>query len=269
MLSEMVGPWRRTEYDSFVRLDTELKPAKPVYQTLSGLMSPLSVAAAAASASAEVARQDEADRVDKAWSVRRMHPIYLWLKSRPEFDTLWRLFEKMRAQAKTDATIQAANAPFVLLRIIVEYVGVIFDVRQVERRGVIPYGPSTSRRRAAIGHVDALVKLSNEGVNLRGIEGAQLRNLLNRFGEQLRNVKRKPRGGKGSSIRRVLELTAFELVASLRLSSPSILANVAALADHVCDEKTAQRYFRHAESKYSELLKGKHVDQAGHKMPPN
>jgi hypothetical protein len=251
MLSEMVGPWRRVDYDKFVELGTDVKPIKSLPTTLGGLMQMYTPP------NPSVLKEQEAQLVQKAWNVRKAHPIYLWLQSSPIFAELWRLFEKQRSQAASEDKVALPNAPFVMLKIIVEWAGVSFDVAEFERRasGQKRTDRATKpRRKAAVRHADALIKLLNQGVHMQGIENYQLKRLLAQFREEVNNINRKPREGKGSTSRGILEIAAFQMVANLGLSSPSILANLAAFVDTPCDYKTAQRIFRRAEKKYRDLL---------------
>jgi hypothetical protein len=267
MPNDPVRPWPREHVASFTELDTALKPEKPTHQTLAGLMG-----LGLAMAESDNAKNDEARRISQAWQLRKIHPVYLWLDSREEFHELCRLFEDRRKRLGSNAKIAAPNAPFILLEIVVEWVDLLFNVLDFEKCTAAqkkrPTGPTKLRRAAAVKHAEALIRLSDEGVNLSGIEGAQLRRLLVQFREQISGIERKPRGGKGSSIRLVLELVAFQLFSKLGLSSPSILENLAALADVDCDNRSAQRYSRHAKRKYRELL-AEGLQKTGGQLTPN
>lgn len=250
MPDEMVGPWRRKDYESFIALDTELNPrlSEAAVRALS-----LGIKFDPRQAPVEI----DQGTVDQAWDIRRKHPIYRWLNSQKNFQDLWRLFEKLRAKAIPKSDLANPTAPFKFLSRIVESAFWLFVMKDIQRREPDSknYGATKERRKIAKKYINGLLDLSEHGVSIEGgVERQQFEKLLRKFRDELERLKRKPRGGPRCFEKNILEGLAFGIYFDFRLSAPTIVELFAAMANVECDIRTATRYFNAAKKKYRTML---------------
>jgi hypothetical protein len=262
MTREKPEPWHRENVDSFLRLlEKSMAPEHKIRYPLS----PQQVAAEPMVPLWELLSLTPAEeryrkRVENAWTEIKAHSVYQWLEKQPVFCTSWKFFQRSRAKAKPHKKMAAADAPFIILHVFVEWAAILHDVKELTRKSRINRGATSSRRRTAIKHAEALIQLSDEGVQLSGIDSVQLRRLLIKFIREIGSIKRKRRADKNSTLREVLEYAAYQFLLKLELTYPSILANLAALSNVDCPIKNAQRYFAAAKRKHQTLIRDSLVD---------
>jgi hypothetical protein len=261
MPNDMVGPWRREDYDSFLALDVEFVPPQSGY---GGLMSLGSLMALPSSRRQE--NEAQASKIEAAWKLRRNHPIFKSLSSDQTYRLLWKQFERGQTRAAPGSKLASPFAPFVFLKIVVAQVGWGYEVRGYDQRRrdrKFGYGPTATRRRAAIKHADALLELIAHGVATDYTVSAQLKSSLTALRDNLNAIPRKPRAGKGSMMRMILQATARDLNWKLDLSSPVMVEHIAALIDTPCDYRTATRHCLDARNARRQLLAAVLSEQAG------
>jgi hypothetical protein len=271
MTWEKPEPWQRENVESFLRLleksmASEHKIGYPLsaQQIAASAMVPLSELL-----SLTPAEERDRKRVENAWKDIRAHSVHQWLENQPAFRTSWKFFQRSRAKAKLPKKMATADAPFTFLHVFVEWASILYDVKELTRSSKINRGPTSSRRKTAIKHAEALIQLSDEGVQLSGMDSVQMRRLLTKFIREIGSIKRKRRADKNSTLREVLEHAAYLFLLKLELTYPSILANLAALANVDCPIKNAQRYFAVARRKHQTLIRDTLVDALRLKAAPD
>jgi hypothetical protein len=249
MMREKAEPWQRDDVQTFLRLlEGNIESERAVPFSLSGFTPP------SALLSPTSKEERIKSRIENAWRAIRAHSIYRWLEEQPAFSKSWKLFHRTKARAKPGSKISASDAPFIFLHIIVEWAPILHDVKELTPKITMKRGPTASRRKLAIKAAETIIQLSDEGLYLSGLDGVQLRKLLIKFIREVQSIKRKRRADKNSTVREVLEHAAYQLLTKLDLTYPSILANLAALANVECPTKNAQRYFVVARRRYRSLL---------------
>jgi hypothetical protein len=271
MIRKKAEPWQREDVEAFLRLlERYIESERKIHYSLSGLQVADATMVRLSDLLSLASPEEKANaRIEKGWAEIRAHSVYQWLDKQPAFCASWKFFQRARAKAKPHRKMAASDAPFVYLHIVVEWASILHDVKKLAPNLEKKRGPTSSRRKFAIRHAQTLIQLSDEGVQLSGIDGLQLRRLLIKFIREVEGVKRKRRADKNSTMRDVLEHAAYLLLTKLELTYPSILANLAALANVECPIKNAQRYFAVARRKHQENLRKSLVDALGFKVAPD
>lgn len=250
MPEEIIGPWRREDYESFIAFEDEYSPKIQNALSLATLLSPNRYGSRSSASF-------DRDGAVKVWALHRKHPIYIWLESQENFRKLWRVFLQLQSRATPNSPLAEEAAPFKLLHVLVEQAFWFFRLKDVHARfrgRESGFGPTAPRRRAAIKHVNSLLELCNKGVCLSGMDQREFERYLIKFRDQMKEVQRKPRGDAGTFIRDTLGFTAYFWYCDLRMSSPAIIEHFAALLDADCDYRTAQRHCSNAKLKHKEMV---------------
>ena len=144
-----------------------------------------------------------------------------------------------------------------MLYIVVQFAAWYFAVKDSQNKSIggrKTNGATAKGRAAAINHIDALLDHSLLGVSLGWSEQVQLRKLLGQLRSEIVKIDRKPRGGKGSEEREIMERMVAHMLLFLDASSPVIVENFAAMAGWECDSRTVQRYVDAGKELHEELM---------------
>ena len=241
MAKEKIGPWLAEDYDSFLALDTDLRPPPPSHVSLSGLMAGgldqggvglggfgLGGGPAVFTRLSDLVAPIPADEhqwtlrrlelIEQAWLVRQRHPIYKWLKKKREYLAAWSVWERAIKQRRSP-TITSPTASFVFIREFVQYAGFAYMLRQEPKRKAL--GAHANRRRKAAKYARDLDALLNEGIRLNSYtDTSTLRSLLGRLISELSAISRKEYGGAREHERWLLKSFALSLITGCGLKSP-------------------------------------------------
>jgi len=249
------------DWRSFFNLDTELRPAETATAGTNTLLGATNAFAGLGRLRGLLAlpdeqrvQQEQADQqelIEKAWQLRREHPVFRFLSADPNFAALWNYFARLQSQA-IEGPLAQPNAPFVFWRDIALCAG----WAHYSKKGGQPFrkGMHAKARIAAVKHATALQQLIDNGARLENYADSQeLRRLLESFRSELSNTKRKAYGGERESSREILKSFALWMC-FMQIKSPAMVRHFAKLVKLPCSEKTAHRYCKDSSTRHRKLL---------------
>jgi hypothetical protein len=248
-MSSVVDQWRQEDVDSFLALDTDLKPPSDNQLLMQGLLFGQGSAEPVGGNSIDWWNQERARLIDEAWNIRDSHPVYKSLKADPSFRAAWTVFERNRKMAfrqPQSSKLTSPATPFVFLHDFVQYASYSTKFPRLSEKS--NWGAYAGRRRKAARRAHELIELMDEGISLNDyFENKQLQAGLRKLTKQLLATERKDYGGARWVQRWVLKSLAYNLFMHCELQSPAVVTHFARMVGYSIETKTAQRYFREAE----------------------
>jgi hypothetical protein len=253
MLRNTVGPWKRKDYDEFLKiLNCPLTVVidEPGGGFSYGVEEPIGHLEPDPNGSYELALNSPPAEMDETADAKlraiRSHPIYSWLKGDQNFKRGWGRFQKLRSNLQRSENVAEVS----YLANVVTLAGRYYDhsAEPPRRRA-----QAVSLRRKTVATAHKLRGFMNHGVRLRNPTDSRLLCLL--LGQlEVELHERKSYAGRSALERQYTEWFAESLFLDFNISSTVIVSAWAAMIGYVPDHSTLERHMSRAKQKWKARL---------------